>query len=110
MDDHVLKFLDKVVDSISMIEENLAGIGYQDYKTDRKRMITVVHHFETIMEALQKIPEDVKQSYPHIDWKSFEGFREKITDPHNGINEEEVWYIAKMKLQKLKKVINESFF
>jgi len=110
MDKHVLRFLDTVVDSISIIEEDLAGIGYHDYKTNRKKMIKVVDNFETILEALQSIPNEIKDEHPDIDWQSLEGFREKISDPHNGINEQEVWRIAKMKLLKLKKMINESFF
>jgi uncharacterized protein with HEPN domain len=110
MDNHVLRFLDTVVDSISIIEEHLAGIGYQDYKTDRRKMIIVVENFETILEALHSIPQDIKDAHPDIDWESFDGFRARISDPNHGINEEEVWSIAKMKLTKLKKLINQSFF
>lgn len=110
MDDRILNFLDTVVDSISLIEENLAGIGFQDYKTDRKRMITVVNYFETILEALHEIPKEVREAHPEIDWTSFDGIREKIIHPEMGINEEEVWRIAKMKLMKLKKAINSAFF
>ncbi len=110
MDNRILQYLEKVVDSISIIEENLAGLGFQDYKTDRKRMITVVNHFETIIEALHQIPQQVKDEHSEIDWSFLDNFRERISDPHNGINEAEVWEISKMTLLKLKKAINKSFF
>ena len=54
MDENIIKSLDIIVDSISVIEENLAGMGFRDYRIDRKRMITVVESFGVILSEIDK--------------------------------------------------------
>lgn len=110
MEKEMVVFLNDVVDAISTIEENLQGIGFSDFRTDRKRLISVVNSFESIFDSVNKLPSSTKEIYPEIPWEEFYEFQTKLSPKEYGIDEEIVWSVAKNKLTRLKKIINKSFF
>jgi uncharacterized protein with HEPN domain len=97
--------LDEIFDSITIIEETLQGIGYDDYRTDRKKMITVVNNLENIIYLISKIPLEFKEVNPGVPWDEVDAFNSKILHGPSGIDEKEVWDIAKIKLFRLNKVL-----
>lgn len=110
MNDKIVEFLSDAVDSISVIEETLQGVGYNDYRNDRKMKITVVDSFENLFEAVRHIPEEIRAEYSDVPWEEFENMRLDIKDENYGVDEERVWKWAKIKLRKIKKLLNQAFF
>jgi uncharacterized protein with HEPN domain len=97
--------IDDIKDLISEIEETLQGIGFNDYRSDRRRMIFVVRRLETILNNLELLDEDFREKHKDIPWDEVADYRSKILGNSFEINEQEVWTIAKIKLMKLKKIL-----
>lgn len=95
----------QILDSITIIEESLQGIGFDSYRTNRKIKIEVVQQFESIMSVVLNLPESIKEKYPELPWYLVYVTKVQFVDPQNGIKDEEVWNTAKKDLKKLRKTI-----
>ena len=107
MKEENIKLLHNILDAISVIEETLQGIGFNDFRTDRRKIITTVENFEIIIHSIKNLPESSKVEDAGIILKEIdESWTQMIIDEYV-INEEEIWNTAKRKLNKLRKVISE---
>ena len=107
MEEIIRRSLDEMLDSISEIEQNIQGVAFDDYRNDRKRKITIANNFETIFEALERIPYDFKIKYQQVPWTELEDLRQKIAGSGYGIDERQLWDAAKNNLMKAKKALSE---
>lgn len=106
----IREILTEAADSISVIQETLQGIGFNDYRTDRKKMITVVNSLATLIEMIEKLPEEFKNSNNDIEWKNIEDMRSVLNPDGYGVDEAAVWKEAKQRITKFKKSINQKYF
>jgi uncharacterized protein with HEPN domain len=53
----------------------------------------VIRNFEIIGEAANRLPEEFKEKYQHIDWHRIRGFRNRIVHDYFGIDYQIVWQI-----------------
>ena len=103
MDQVVQKFLVDVVDIISQIDEELQGLAYEDYKNDRNKMIIVVQCFDSMINSVTTISPVIRLLHTEIPWDEIESYRRLFEHDDNGIDEEAIWKISKIKLRTLKK-------
>jgi len=40
---------------------------------------------------VKRLPEDLRQKYPHVDWKAIAGMRDHLTHGYDGIDYEVLW-------------------
>ena len=57
-----------IVDNIDAIEMFTAGMNLEVFAADRKTVYAVVRALEMISEASQRLPTEIKDRYPEIDW------------------------------------------
>ena len=94
-------------DNINQIEETLSGSGFEDFHTDRKKIISVVQSFEEIISAVNSIENDKKLRYTFIPWTQIEDLKYNLCKSDFGIDAEEVWRTAKHDLKKIGKSIDQ---
>ena len=58
--------------------------------------------FEIIGEAAKYLPNDIKDKYTEIDWKSMTGMRDRLIHAYFGIDYKLVWSAIKIEIPKLK--------
>ncbi|MBM2816110.1 MAG: hypothetical protein HW421_2872 [Ignavibacteria bacterium] len=97
-----------IQDSINNIEDALQGLAFEDYRTNRKKMIFVVGNIESIINDITDLPEDFRSSHPEMNWDNFLSLKEKIVNSEVGVNEEEIWKVSKQKLKLLRKFIESN--
>jgi len=100
-----LLYLDDILEAIGNIEEDTAGISYEDFVADRRRRDAVIRNFQVIGEAIKSLPDELKGSYPETDWKKIAGFRDVLTHVYFGIKPTILWDNAINNLPDLKKEI-----
>ncbi len=110
MEKQIKETIIDILDSISVIEESIQGIGFEDYRTDRKRMIQVVGHFGTIIEKAAMLPESFRDQYPDIPWVDINNLVNRFIRSDFGIDEQVVWKAAKIELRHLRKLFDDVFF
>ena len=64
-------------------------------------MDAVVRNLEVIGEAVKRIPDEMRQKQPAVDWKKIAGLRDILVHEYFGIDVEIIWDIAQNKLPSL---------
>lgn len=100
-------FISDIADSAGAILEYTKGLAYEDFHKDRKTFAAVIREFEIIGEAVSKISDDIKKSYPNIEWQDIKDFRNILIHEYFGIDSEIVWKIIQDDLPILSSAIRE---
>lgn len=94
--------LEDILHSVDKISEYTNGISFDEFLNDSKTSDAVIRNFEIIGEAANRLPEDVKDEYPSVDWHRIRGFRNRIVHDYMGIDFQVVWLIKENFLPGLK--------
>lgn len=82
----------------------------EELKNDEKTSSAVIRKFEIIGEAAKYMPEEIKNQYKEIQWKSMSGMRDRLIHAYFGTDYDLVWAAIKKEIpnlkQKLKKVLS----
>jgi uncharacterized protein with HEPN domain len=93
-----------IVESANKILTYTEGLSFEKFLTDDKTIDAVIRNFEIIGEAANRLPEEIKDQYPNIDWNRIRGFRNRIVHDYMGTDYRIVWLIKESFLQPM---INE---
>ena len=74
-----------IVDSIQKIRKYTEGQSYEEFLGDSKSIDTVKRNFEIIGEAANRIPDEIKEKFPGINWFRISWFRNRIVHDYLGI-------------------------
>jgi len=80
-----------IADSIEKIEKFVNGFDLEDFKKDEKTIYAVIRAIEIIGEAVNRIPDGVKNKHKEIPWKNMAGMRNKLIHEYFGVNMEVLW-------------------
>ena len=57
-----------IVDNIDAIDAFTAGMELETFAADRRTIYAVVRALEIVSEAARRLPAELKDRYPEIDW------------------------------------------
>ncbi|MBI4824903.1 MAG: DUF86 domain-containing protein [Nitrospirae bacterium] len=96
-----LLYLEDIFTSASKILNYAGDMPYEGLIIDAMRLEAIVRNFEIIGEAASKLPQDIKDKYPFIEWRKISDFRNVLAHEYFGIDYEMMWEIIKDKLPAL---------
>ena len=70
-----------------------------------KQLMLLFEIFEIIGEAVNRIPDEIREKFLIVNWHRIKGFRNRIVHDYMGIDYEIVWEILEKDLDDLKKQI-----
>jgi uncharacterized protein with HEPN domain len=85
-----LFFVD-ILEALQSIKEYTQNMDYGDFIKDKKTRDAVVRNLEIIGEATKNIPDEIKETYPEINWKVIAGMRDKLIHEYFGVSNQIVW-------------------
>jgi uncharacterized protein with HEPN domain len=107
-------YVEDIIDSIKAIEAFTKGLDYRDFADDRKTYSATLREFTVIGEAISNIPDEIKESFPDIEWRLIKDFRNFLVHEYFGIDSEIVWDavtkelpLLKSKFSRLKSILPE---
>jgi uncharacterized protein with HEPN domain len=98
-------YLEDILESAKNIQNYVGELTSQELIGDRMRLDAIVRNFEIIGEASSKIPQEIRDKYPFIEWRKIADFRNILAHEYFGIDYEIMWQIIKDKLPDLQKGI-----
>jgi uncharacterized protein with HEPN domain len=96
-----------ILESIDKIKKYTLGYSFEDFLNDSKTSDAVIRNFEIIGEAVNRIPEEVKDRYNEVNWHRIKGFRNRIVHDYMGIDYSIVWSIIQNDIDKLQSEISK---
>lgn len=100
-----LLLLGDIVESIQKIQNYTHGFDSHDFVQDEKTIDAVIRNFEIIGEAANRLPDEVKDAYPQVNWHRIRGFRNRIVHDYMGVDLDIIWKIITSDLEDLRKNI-----
>ena len=85
--------LEDILDSANKIIKYTHLLSFDDFINNDITIDAVVRNFEIIGEASNRLPDEIKDQYPSIDWFKIRGFRNRIVHDYFGIDYKIVWNI-----------------
>lgn len=84
-------YFNDILESITDIKEFTAGLNLETFTKNKKTINAVVRSLEVIGEAANKIPKNLRQTYPQIPWEEIIGMRNRLTHEYFGIDLTILW-------------------
>jgi uncharacterized protein with HEPN domain len=85
--------LEDIIESANKIMAYTNGLSYEQFLADSKTVDAVIRNFEIIGEAANRLPDEIRDRFPNIDWQRIRGFRNRIVHDYMGIDYKIVWLI-----------------
>ena len=84
-------YLEDICQAARKALEFVEGVAYEDFLADEKTVYAVVRALEIVGEAAKRIPQDIRDRYPQIPWRSMAGIRDKLIHDYVNVSLEVVW-------------------
>jgi uncharacterized protein with HEPN domain len=89
-----LVYVEHILRCICFIEKYVANCNKETFSKERMRYDAILRNLQTMSEATQRLPEELKQSYPNIPWKDISGFRNILVHDYLGnLDDDIIWSI-----------------
>jgi uncharacterized protein with HEPN domain len=99
--------LEDILQSANKILAYTNGLSYSQFLADSRTVDAVIRNFEIIGEAANRLPQEIRDQYPKIDWHRIRGFRNRIVHDYMGIDFEIVWLIKEKFLPSMIREISD---
>ena len=94
-------YLDDMLEAVTKILDYTTGMDYDAFINDPKTQDAVVRNLEIIGEAAGRLPEDIRDAAPEIEWRKIVALRNILAHEYFGVSLPVVWDIVQNKLDPL---------
>ncbi len=93
------------MEAITEIEALVANGSLAQFTADKTGRMATERYLEIVCEAARKLPDDVKQDEPAIEWQKMIDFGNVLRHAYHSTNVETVWDIVQNDLAPLKSFV-----
>jgi len=96
--------LSDIAENIDAIDAFTAGMDLVAFVADRKTVYAVVRALEIVSEASRRVPAEIKDRHPEIDWIAVAAAGNIYRHEYEGVDENLIWQTVRHELAALRSV------
>lgn len=104
--------LSDILQAAQDIQNFTQGKSREDFIADEKTKSAVLYKFAVMGEATKLLPDQVREQYPDIPWRSIAGLRDKVIHGYIGVDYDLLWETIDKKIPLvitgLRKILDKS--
>lgn len=95
MNKNIKGYLEDILKYALIIHKSTSQISLQELIQDETTILAIMMAFTIIGEVSKKIPQELRDKYPEIEWKKMAGLRDKIVHEYFQVVLEVLWKTSK---------------
>src|SRR5574341_941006 len=101
------EYLQHILDETEYLLNSSGAVDKVAFLKDETLKRAYVRSIEVIGEAVKQIPDNLRQKYAGIEWRSIAGMRDRLIHGYFGVDYDIVWDVIANKIPVLDKEIKE---
>lgn len=101
--------LSDIIENIDAIEGFTAGLDQATFRADRRTVYAVVRALEIISEASRRLPNEMLDRHPEIDWVAVAAAGNIYRHEYDAVDEAMIWHTVRNSLAGLRSVATTEF-
>jgi uncharacterized protein with HEPN domain len=105
MERKVSHAIDDILETIERVQGKVASKTFAEFVADWELRFIVQRAIEIISEASRRLPDHLKATQPHIEWRSIAGIGSVLRHEYHTISDKVIWDVVQADLPHLKAAI-----